>query len=136
MMRQGHSRLGRPQLRSTTDTSDNKVTATQIIDILDMTPPTITAPADVTAEYTDVLTTVFIGTVTATDIADPNPVIRNDAPESFPTGDIPVTWTATDSRKSGKCYTKLVKKDQNFVADIADKALKFVPENQKQEIKN
>ena len=82
---------------SATDASGNTVTATQIITIEDTTPPDITAPADVTAEATGTLTVVPIGMATATDNYDPNPVITNNATESFPTGDTLVTWTATDS---------------------------------------
>ena len=79
-----------------TDDSGNAATATQTVTVQDTTPPSITAPADHTAEATGVLTTISIGQATATDNLDPDPVITHDAPESFPLGDTIVTWTATD----------------------------------------
>src|SRR3989449_2266007 len=62
----------------------------------DKTPPSITAPADMTAEATGLLTSVSEGQATATDdsgIAS----ITNNAPQKFPLGTTVVTWTATDN---------------------------------------
>ena len=63
----------------------------------DTTPPLLTIPADVTEEATGEFTPVAIGTATATDDADPNPAVINDAPATFPLGDTDVEWTATDA---------------------------------------
>ncbi len=79
-----------------TDDSGNVATDTQTVTVQDTTPPSITVPADHTAEATGVLTTISIGQATATDNLDPDPVITHDAPESFPLGSTTVTWTATD----------------------------------------
>src|SRR3989449_2145108 len=62
----------------------------------DKTPPSITAPADMTAEATGLLTSVSEGQATATDdsgIAS----ITNNAPQKFPLVTTVVTWTATDN---------------------------------------
>ena len=91
-----------------TDSSDHTATATQTVTVRDMTPPVVTAPADVTAEATGALTTVEIGTATATDAVDPSPTVTNDAPESFPPGATTVTWTATDSAGNEATATQTV----------------------------
>ena len=91
-----------------TDSGGRAATATQTVTVQDTTPPTITLPADVTAEATGALTTLDIGTATATDAVDPNPVITNDAPGSFPIGVTTVTWTATDSASNTATATQRV----------------------------
>ena len=75
----------------------NNVTLVSILVTVDNTAPTITAPADVVATSTGTLTTVTLGTATATDLIDESPTITNNAPEGgFPVGDTTVIWTATD----------------------------------------
>ncbi|MDE1770755.1 MAG: HYR domain-containing protein, partial [Thaumarchaeota archaeon] len=62
----------------------------------DHTPPSITAPADMTIEATGILTPVSIGQATATDdsgIAQ----ISSNAPSKFPLGITMVTWSAIDN---------------------------------------
>ena len=80
-----------------TDSSGNSATAVQVVTVQDMTPPAITAPADVTAEATGTLTEVSLGSASASDPSGLATVV-NDAPSSFPLGKTTVTWTATDSR--------------------------------------
>jgi len=66
----------------------------------DTAPPVITAPPDAAFEATAPLTPLDAddyGTATATDAADPDPGIADDAPASFPLGDTVITWTATDA---------------------------------------
>jgi len=67
----------------------------------DTTAPVVTPPADITAEEATTTTppgqAVAIGTATATDDVDLNPVITNNAPALFPLGTTIVTWTATDA---------------------------------------
>ncbi len=91
-----------------TDSAGNAATATQTVTIQDTTLPSITTPPDVTIEASGVLTAVSIGQATASDIADPDPAITNDAPESFPLGDTIVTWTATDSAGNAATATQTV----------------------------
>ena len=63
----------------------------------DTRPPTLTAPADVTAESPDGRpVAVELGTAVAADDVDPSPAITNDAPSLFPVGNTTVTWTAVD----------------------------------------
>lgn len=81
-----------------TDASGNYATAAQSVTITDTTAPLITAPAAITAEATGFLTIVSLGTPVVSDIADPSPVVTNNAPVGgFPVGTTIVTWNATDS---------------------------------------
>lgn len=67
------------------------------VTVQDTLDPTITVPADITAECTAPEgTPVDIGLAMATDICDASPAIANDAPALFPLGMTAVTWTATD----------------------------------------
>ena len=81
-----------------TDESGNKANATQVVDVVNTTPPKITAPAAVTFEATSLdNNTVPIGNATATDI---EPVtITSNASKTFALGKTTILWTATD--KSG-----------------------------------
>ncbi len=82
-----------------TDAASNVAHAVQNVTMHDTTAPAITIPVDYTAEATGILTSLGVadyGTATATDLADANPTITNDAPASFPLGDTVITWTATD----------------------------------------
>ena len=63
----------------------------------DTTPPSITAPADITILATGKLTPVALGTPIVSDNVDPSPTVTNDAPAAFPIGTTIVTWTATDA---------------------------------------
>ncbi|MFZ0183319.1 MAG: HYR domain-containing protein, partial [Nitrosotalea sp.] len=62
----------------------------------DHTPPSITAPSDMTIEATGVLTPVSIGQATATDTVGISSLTSN-APSKFPLGITMVTWTAIDN---------------------------------------
>jgi len=78
-----------------TDANGNSTTGTQNVTVVDTTAPVLTVPANVTAEANGVMSTVAIGTATATDIF---PVtITSDAPATYPLGTTVVTWTATDA---------------------------------------
>jgi len=94
----------------TDDASEGSDIATGFVEVTveDITPPTITVPADVIAEATGLQTSVDIGITTAIDSVDPSPVISNDAPAGFPLGDTTVTWTATDSSGNIATATQLV----------------------------
>jgi len=68
------------------------------VTVQDTLNPTVTPPADVTAECADPNgTAVIIGNATAVDTCDPSPLITDDAPALFPPGDSTVNWTATDA---------------------------------------
>ncbi len=94
-----------------TDDAGNSANATQTITIQDTTAPAITIPDDVTVEATGIITSLGVadyGTATATDLADANPTITNDAPTSFPLGDTVITWTATDGTGNSATATQTV----------------------------
>lgn len=80
-----------------TDANNAMATDTQMVVIADTTVPTITAPADVTANESGTLTMVTLGTPVVADLADAAPTISNNAPVAgFPVGTTSVTWTAMD----------------------------------------
>ncbi len=91
-----------------TDASGNSTTGIQKVIVQDTTSPNLTVPGSVTAECQGPAgTSVNIGTATASDVCDPNPVITNNAPSAFPMGETIVTWTATDA--SGNSTTGIQK---------------------------
>ncbi len=91
-----------------TDGSGNVATAAQQVTLTDTTEPIITAPADVSVSATGALTTVAIGTATATDLFTPI-TISNDSPAGgFPLGTTVVTWTATDANGNESTDTQSV----------------------------
>ena len=99
-----------------TDPSGNASTGIQQVKVVDTTSPTIKVPANVSVVATGVLTPVYIGTATATDIF---PVtITNNAPASFAVGGTTVTWTATDSSKNASKGTQLVTVVSTLTASI------------------
>jgi len=79
---------------SATDAAGNIGTAIQHLTVEDTTPPSITAPDDITVSASGSIA-VDVGTATASDIFTPI-IITNDAPAQFPVGTTTVTWTATD----------------------------------------
>jgi hypothetical protein len=98
-----------PVTWTATDDSGNSATATQTVTVVDTTPPSITAPDPVSAEQTSADgTPVDIGNATATDICDTDVAITSDAPEVFPLGETPVTWTATDDSGNSATATQTV----------------------------
>ena len=78
-----------------TDSRDNSASKTRTVNVLDMTAPEITAPANVVQEATAPYTVVDIGVATATDFIGPV-AVSSDAPASYPVGETTVTWTAVD----------------------------------------
>jgi len=89
-----------------TDANGNSTTGTQNVTVVDTTAPLLTAPADVSVEATGPLTSVSIGSATATDIFAVT--ITSDAPASYPLGTTVVTWTATDVNGNSTAGTQNV----------------------------
>jgi hypothetical protein len=85
-----------------TDAVGNSASDTQIITVIDSTPPTITAPADVTA-YTGPgatscdtnVSNAVLGSASANDNCAVT-VSRSPSGNTFPVGTTDVVWTATD----------------------------------------
>ena len=77
--------------QNTTQANTLKITAPN-----DHTPPSITAPSDMTIEATGILTPVSIGQATGTDDSGIASITSN-APSKFPLGITMVTWTAIDN---------------------------------------
>gem|GEM_PF-635972 len=77
--------------QNTTQANTVKITAPN-----DHTPPSITAPADMTIEATGILTPVSIGQATGTDDSGIASITSN-APSKFPLGITMITWTAIDN---------------------------------------
>jgi subtilisin family serine protease len=84
---------------NTVDAAGNHATpVTRTVNVLAIPAPTITAPADIVKEAEGEFTNLNIGTATAVDDTDLNPVITPVNPPSvFPIGTTTVTWTATNS---------------------------------------
>jgi hypothetical protein len=83
---------------------------TATVNVVDTTPPTVTAPQDQMAECAGPAgTPVDIGQATATDICDASPDISSDAPQLFKLGTTTVTWSATDDSKNVGHATQQVK---------------------------
>ncbi|MFL6334915.1 MAG: PxKF domain-containing protein [Pyrinomonadaceae bacterium] len=86
------------------DNHGNSASAVQTITVTDGTPPTITAPANVTA-YTGpgavscdaVVSNATLGTASASDNCAGVTVARSPTGNTFPVGTTTVTWTATDA---------------------------------------
>jgi len=91
-----------------TDSGGNASTATQSVTVVDVTPPALTPPPNVTVEATGPQMAVALGTATATDAVDPSPTVANDAPATFPVGTTVVTWTATDANGNASSATQSV----------------------------
>ncbi len=104
-----------------TDANGNSAAATQRVAVVDTIPPLLTAPADVTAEATGILTPVNIGQATADDSS--SVTISNDAPAAFPLGITIVTWTATDTSGNTVSATQTV-----TVVDTTPPALTVPPD--------
>ena len=89
------------------DANGNITQDTQLVTVVDITPPVVTAPADVSVEATGSQTAVAIGTATATDVVGVTSITSN-APATFPVGTTVVTWTATDAARNSATATQSV----------------------------
>jgi HYR domain-containing protein len=86
-----------------TDRSGNTAMATQKVTVTDTTPPSITAPPNVTASTGPGATTcdtivsnTTLGTATATDNCGAVTITRSPSGNTFPVGTTTIVWTATD----------------------------------------
>ena len=113
--------LGDTTVRCTAnDQAGNECAASFPVSVEDTTDPALTIPADVTEEATGEFTSVSIGTATANDLVDANPVITNDAPATFPLGDTAVKWTATDDSGNSTSATQVVTVEDTTPPEITE----------------
>jgi len=97
-------------LWTATDASGNARSTTQVVVVIDTTPPEVTAPADMMINSATAVpsSSVDIGTPTATDLVDSLMSFTNDAPASFRVGVTIVTWKATDGKGNAAYATQKV----------------------------
>ncbi|MGI0074945.1 MAG: 6-bladed beta-propeller, partial [Nitrosotalea sp.] len=95
-----------PSQQVTVTQNTTQVNTIKILDPNDHTPPSITAPSDITIEATGILTPVSIGQATGTDNSGIASITSN-APSKFPLGITMITWTALDN---GGNVAKVVQK--------------------------
>ena len=96
-----------------TDPSGNTASATQLVRVIDNTPPTLTAPANVTRNATATLTFISdadLGTATASDNCGLVAVTRTGVPAAnlFPLGTTTITYTAVDGSTNTTTATQTV----------------------------
>jgi hypothetical protein len=82
-----------------TDASSNFASATQVLTVVDTTPPEITVPANIEVEATSADGAMVNYGVTASDIVDSDPEVscQPASGSTFPNGETVVQCTATDS---------------------------------------
>jgi hypothetical protein len=98
------------------DASGNSAQCQANVTVVDRVPPSILCPRDIVLEAqgpngvpaSDGAIQTFLAGASASDVADPAPVITNDAPAAFfPLGETVVTLTARDaSGNSAQCQAK------------------------------
>jgi len=98
---------------SATDASNNTGSATQLVTVVDNTPPVFTFVPPTVVAYTGpgattcdtVISNAALGTATATDNCGTVTVTRSPSGNTFPVGNTTVTWTATDSANPANTVT-------------------------------
>ena len=80
-----------------TDTAGNMGSAAQLITVVDTTAPVINVPTNITIEATGSLTTVSLGSATASDLVDGTLTPTADNIGPYTVGTHTVTWSATDT---------------------------------------
>jgi len=91
---------------SAVDCAGNSASDVMLVTVQDTTAPVLTVPVNVSIEANAVLSTVAIGSATATDIF---PVtVTSNAPATYPLGITAITWTATDANGNTSTGTQNV----------------------------
>ena len=86
-----------PIIWTATDPAGNEMMDTQVVTVVDTTPPDITAPGNITKEATGPTTPVTVGLATATDlVTDPVTITRTPTGNDFTVGTHTITWKADD----------------------------------------
>jgi hypothetical protein len=90
-----------------TDVGNNVSHHSMSVNVIDTTPPSVTAPADITTEATAPLTAIDIGQAQAWDAVGVQQ-LTNDGPGGYPVGDTIVTWSAIDAAGNKTTATQKV----------------------------
>lgn len=90
------------------DGATGSITHSVSVTVPDVTPPSITAPADKSVEATGPTTTVALGTPVVSDDVDPSPSVTANPSGPFPLGTTMVTWTATDAAGNSASDTQVI----------------------------
>ncbi|MDC8453692.1 MAG: HYR domain-containing protein, partial [Candidatus Nitrosotalea sp.] len=78
------------------DEAGNTATATQVVQVVDRSPPQLTIPKDVVTDATAFETPLVIGQANGTGIIDTSPKITSNSTGIFHIGKTVVQWIATD----------------------------------------
>lgn len=97
--------LGIQSISLTVSDGEYSANDNSLISVVDTTDPSITAPVDISAEATGLLTEIAIGNADASDVAG-TVTLTNDAPISYPLGSTTVTWTANDGNGNSATDTQ------------------------------
>ncbi|SMH70217.1 Putative NHL repeat protein (fragment) [Candidatus Nitrosotalea okcheonensis] len=90
------------------DEAGNVANATQIIQVVDRSPPQLTIPVDVVTDATAFETPLVIGNANGTGIIDASPKITSNSTGLFHIGKTIVQWTATDKFGNEKTLDQTV----------------------------
>ena len=93
---------------SAEDQSGNVAYTEQKIIIIDNSPPELQITPTIIIDGTSLENTIQVDVPEIFDIIDSQPIVSNDAPESFPLGETIVTWTATDTSGNSASVTQLI----------------------------
>lgn len=97
-----------------TDSHGNDSTGTQRVTVVDTTPPALTVPEDISVIATGPLTSIAVGTASATDLFGPVTTTNDGPAEGFPPGTTEVTWTATDANGNRTTQVQRVQATYSF----------------------
>lgn len=90
------------------DSSGNSANATQIVTVIDSSPPTIITPDEIVVEATSSTNnTISLVSPTAEDSVS-EVTITNNWPGAFPLGETIITWTATDEAGNSATATQKI----------------------------
>ncbi|MDZ7643282.1 MAG: Ig-like domain-containing protein [Woeseiaceae bacterium] len=89
------------------------------VEVVDTRPPILFPPPAVNLISSDPSNAIDIGWAGVFDVADPEVSVTNDAPDTYPLGRTPVTWTATDGSGNTATATQWVNVKSENVAPQA-----------------
>ena len=90
------------------DESGNISQIDQKIIVVDNSPPELQISGDIIFDATSLENIIELDSPQISDIIDTQPIITNNAPETFPLGETIVTWTASDNAGNSVSETQLI----------------------------